>query len=192
MKILTSLGCITGHPGSSWTANTNRWASPPRFVKVDDALNYVVGQLKKPKNRDTTKKLIYSGTPVSVLASTISLQGFADNMWNPDIAELIKPAVKMYLTSVAIEDGDDIPFRLDGSNSRTRIAQEVEEDFNFLEKMRVQNPELARRLEAQSRMQAAAKEEQQNQELAMRREERFKEQKRQAAGGFLNPPKPTA
>jgi len=176
-------------PGFSLTQSTNPWAKPPRFTTVDDALGFVIDRLKNPQYRDQTKKLIYSGTPISVLARTTAIQGFSENLWNPDIAELIRPALMMYLTSVAIEDNDDIPFRMSYEDPRNAVMREVDEDYNYLEKMKTQNPKLANMVMNQMKAENNARDKRDSEELAQRSRERFeKKAENKPTGSFLNTP----
>jgi len=176
-------------PGWSMTQSTNPWAKPSRFSDVGTALTYVIESTKTSGIRNRIKKLLYAGTPVPVLARTIGLQGFAENMWNPDVLELMQPALQTYLTYIGIEDNPNVPLVLTTTTEQDEATAELEEDMQLLEMMKAKNPELAeavRRYTLDSNKQAETR---QNEEIRRLSEEKKVEMANETkrTQGFLSP-----
>jgi len=137
-------------PGYGLTQAYNPWANPPKYTTVEEALDHVVGHLSRPNKRNEMKAYIHAGVPVSSLAKMASFSGFTQNLYNPDVAELIQPALNMYLTSIAVEDGFMGNFRLTPREEFQDEIDSVTMANEMLQLMEEENPELAR--EVYSRM----------------------------------------
>lgn len=90
---------LTGPPGK-WP-----WERPPQFANPDDAIDFVINKIDNEKTKDKFSKLMLAGITVEELVSQISFKGFTNGFFNPDVAELIKPALAVYMLGVADENG---------------------------------------------------------------------------------------
>ena len=134
-------------PGYGFTQPTNPWAKPPKYVKVEDALQNAIRGLENPENRDKTKAFIMAGIPVSTVAKTISFTGFSENMYNPDVAELMIPALEVYLAGMVVEDGYIGPFRMYPEPPEQKAMEEAKLENTVLKLAREFNPRFAKMME---------------------------------------------
>lgn len=134
-------------PGYGLTQSDNPWAKPPKYVKVEDALQNAIQGLENPENRDKTKAFIMGGIPVSTMAKTISFTGFSENMYNPDVAELMIPALEVYLAGMVVEDGYVGPFRMYPEPPEQKVMEEARLEDTVLKLAREFNPRFAKMVE---------------------------------------------
>lgn len=165
-------------PGYGLTQSHNPWANPPKYSKVEDALQNVIDGLKVPKNREKTRGYIYAGIPISTLAEAISLTGFSENLYNPDVAELMKPALNLYLTSIAVEDGFKGDFRLTPQPDNQEDLDDIRLQGELMQLMKEQNPRLAKNI-------IRAQDEDRQANLKQRRE-RLQRASKPEAEGFVS------
>jgi|TARA_R110000824_G_scaffold68899_1_gene177652 hypothetical protein len=91
-------------PGQSLTDEPGKWAfeKPPQIVEIDDAIAFVVKKTEgNPSVKQEFIKQMLSGMPIESIVNTISLAGFSEGMWSPDIAEIIKLPLASYFMGVA-------------------------------------------------------------------------------------------
>ncbi len=130
-------------PPGYWMTQSKK-ATPPQFANVEDALQDIIDGLKVPENRNETKAYIYAGIPISTLTETIALTGYSENKFNPDVAELIKPALNVYLTDLATEDDFEGPFRLSPEPLYQEDIDEENLANTMMDLMEEENPALAK------------------------------------------------
>lgn len=131
-------------PGWSWTQGNNPWANPPKYTDVNDAVQEVIDNLKNTDRRNKVVAFIAAGVPVSTLGRTIARTGFSKNLYNPDVAELMQPAVNTYLTSIALEELGNAPFRLTPEDPAQTEMDEADMSVRLMRLMEEENPSLAR------------------------------------------------
>tara|TARA_R100001460_G_scaffold30858_2_gene60857 strand:+ start:38 stop:610 length:573 start_codon:yes stop_codon:yes gene_type:complete len=157
-------------------------ATPQRFVDPEEVILNINDKLKNTELRNKTKAYIYAGIPVSTLAETMALTGYAENQFNPDVAELIKPALNMILTDIAVEDDFMGPFRLTPQPTYQEDIDEVELENTMMNLMEEENPQLAKLMQMKQ-------DEDEQEELKVREEEIVKRQQKANSpaptGGFI-------
>ena len=131
-------------PGYALTQPYNPWGNPPKHVEVEDALQDIINGLEDPNKRATVKGYIYAGIPITTMTEIITFTGFSENMFNPDVAELMKPALNTYLTSIAVEDDFKGPFRLTPEPEYQDEIEEAKLEGVLMNLMEEQNPRLAK------------------------------------------------
>ena len=92
-------------PGESLTAEPGKfpWEKPPRIVKEDQALHYVLNStLGNPSVKEDIMEAIDMGMTVDTIVSGLLLNGFTEGIFTPDVAELIK----VPLMKVIIQEAD--------------------------------------------------------------------------------------
>jgi hypothetical protein len=95
-------------PGQSLTEEPGKrpWDTPPTITDVDDAFEYVIAKIEdNVELADDLDKFLMSGTPVESIVNTIAFTGFAEGMWSPDIAEMLKFPLSAYFAIRAKEQG---------------------------------------------------------------------------------------
>jgi len=91
---------LTDEPGS------RAWETPPEFSDIEEA--YMAMEKKLHTDKAVQEKLIrlmYSGVPVIVLVKAITMGGFQEGLWTPDMAELLNIPLTFLLTQLAIDAG---------------------------------------------------------------------------------------
>jgi len=81
-------------PGSSLTRTPKSapWQNPPRFAKLDDALEHTFNKITQPKSIYMISKLLESGATVESIARTMALAGVAHGEWTHPIDKgMIRP-----------------------------------------------------------------------------------------------------
>ena len=133
-------------PAGYWLTQDVK-ATPQRFVAVEDALQSIIDGLKIPKNRNRMKAYIYSGIPITTLTETLVRMGYSENEFNPDIAELLKPALNLYLVDLAVENDFNGPFRLTPEPLYQDEIDDIKLEDTMMRLMKENNPKLARFME---------------------------------------------
>jgi hypothetical protein len=85
-------------PGQSLTLpkGATPMEQPPRFVKLDEALDFVFDRLTEPKQLTKMILLLKNGSSCEYLARTILFAGGMNAMWNVDLMMLMADKV-MYM-----------------------------------------------------------------------------------------------
>jgi len=137
-------------PGQSLTEEPGKYVfeKPPEFTDVDDAVEYVVGNIaENPEAVEKFEKLMMTGMPIESIVNTISFTGFAEGKWTPDIAELIKPPLSAFFVVLAQEE--NIPAVMFNTDEA-----EILPDDQVMASMREGNPEAFEVLQEQARANA--------------------------------------
>jgi len=137
-------------PGQSLTEEPGKYIfeKPPEFTDVDDAVEYVVGNIaENPEAVEKFEKLMITGMPIESIVNTISFTGFTEGKWTPDIAELIKPPLSAFFVILAQEE--NIPAVMFNSGD-----PEILPDDQVIASMREGNPEAFNVLQQQAQMDA--------------------------------------
>jgi hypothetical protein len=97
---------LAAPPGHSLTNDPGRWPwdRPAEFANPDDAIDFITGQLDRPGTQDGLLKMMLAGISVEEIVSQIAFKGFMEGSFTPDVAELIKPALGIYLMGIADEN----------------------------------------------------------------------------------------
>ena len=129
---------LAAPPGHSLTQEPGRWPweQPPRIVDPDDAVDFVTEQLDTPKTKESLMKLLVAGISIEEVVNQIAFKGFMTGTYTPDVAELIKPAVAMYL----VHEADKLGF--EAKMFSEEPPEEDIDDNSLFEIMKRRNPSL--------------------------------------------------
>ena len=121
-------------PGISLTDTPRKfpWDKPPRLNTPEEALSYVKDILENKGTMDTIVDLLEVGTTPKFIATSIVKAGWAGNLWNPDVAELIKFPVAALVTLIGISAEVDINMdekEEDKPLKRAKIDLEEQDDM---------------------------------------------------------------
>jgi len=96
-------------PGHSLTGPKGKWAweQAPRFADPDEAIDFVIDKIETPNVENDMLSMMVAGMSIEEIVDGIAVSGFATGHYSPDVAELIKAPIAMYLAGLAIEN--DIP-----------------------------------------------------------------------------------
>ena len=123
-------------PGIGMTQDKGKWQweQPPLISDPDQAVDSVIEQFELTK--ENIIKLMVAGISIEEIVSTTVFNGFMEGKFNPDIAELIKPALSLYLMKLA--DDVDAPFKLYAEDQPTNEI----DDEELFQVMQQRNPEM--------------------------------------------------
>ncbi len=130
-------------PGHSLTDEPGKWAweRPPKFANPDEALDSVLDRLEDPTRRKDIMRMMVAGITIQELVSQIAFKGFMSGAYTPDVAELIKPSIAIYLYREALEEGFEPRFMVD-DKEENGIKEGSVDDVSFFRIMKQRNPEL--------------------------------------------------
>ena len=123
-------------PGIGMTQDKGKWQweQPPLISDPDQAVDSVIEQFELAK--ENIIKLMVAGISIEEIVSTTVFNGFMEGIFNRDIAELIKPALSLYLMKLA--DDVDAPFKLYAEDQPTNEI----DDEELFQVMQQRNPEM--------------------------------------------------
>lgn len=132
-------------PGWSLTQPKGKWPweQPPRFVNPDEAVDYIIDQLEDESTQQRFVKLMFAGISVEEITEAVARGGFMQGFYTPDVAEIVKGPIGIYLMGVA--EDNNIPANV-FAKSFTEIEREREgdiDDLTLLDIMKRRNPEFA-------------------------------------------------
>ena len=130
-------------PGHSLTDTPGKWAweKPPQFANPDDAVDFVLDKLEDPIARKDVMRMMVAGISVQAIVSQIAFKGFMQGYYSPDVAELIKPSIGVYLYKEALEEGFEPRMMSDDKEEEGMREGEID-DVSFFKIMKERNPEL--------------------------------------------------
>jgi len=129
-------------PGWSLTQPAQKWnwEQPPRRVDVNETVDAIIDRLEMPEVETRYIKLMLAGVSIEEIVHSISMAGFMKGEFNPDVAELIKGPLGIYLLGLAAEN--DIPVEMFAKKDPEGRENPGLDDMTMLEIMRVRNPSL--------------------------------------------------
>jgi len=131
---------LAAPPGHSLTGTPGQWPweRPPLLSDPNDAVDHIIQRLETGGGDEDMVKLMLAGVTIQELVSQISFKGFMAGTFSPDVAELIKPAMAVYLMGLAEENGVDPEiFVVEPENEREKV-----EDRTLFRIMKQRNPSL--------------------------------------------------
>lgn len=140
--MLDKITPLAAPPGHSLTGTPGRWPweRPPQLVNPDDAIDFIISKFETGGGEEDLAKMMLAGITVEEIVSQIAFKGFMAGTFTPDVAELIKPALAVYLVGLA----DDAGFEPVLFNKEPELQREQMEDATFFQIMRQRNPQLYR------------------------------------------------
>ena len=129
---------MSAPPGHSLTGAPGKWAweHPPRFSDPNDAIDFITDKLDERIPQEDMLKMMTAGITIEEIVNQISFKGFMQGQFNPDVAELIKPALAMFLMKLSIDNGFTPRLFIDED------PQPEVSDDRFFSIMKERNPEL--------------------------------------------------
>ena len=129
---------MSAPPGHSLTGEPGKWAweQPPRFSDPNDAIDFITDKLDERIPQEDMLKMMTAGITIEEIVNQISFKGFMQGQFHPDVAELIKPALAMFLMKLSIDNGFTPRLFIDED------PQPEVSDDRFFSIMKERNPEL--------------------------------------------------
>ena len=137
--MLDKIKALSAPPGHSLTGPLGKWAweKPPRFTNPDAAIDFIVEKLETNSRQEDMLKLMTAGVTVQELVNQLAFKGFMKGTFNPDVAELIKPAMAMYLLKLGFSNGITPRLFVNEEEDKPEVS-----DRTFFSIMQQRNPEL--------------------------------------------------
>ena len=133
------LKALSAPPGHSFTDEPGKWAweQAPRFSDPNQAIDFIVDKFKTGQSEDDMLKLMAAGITIEELVGQVSFKGFMQGAFNPDVAELIKPAIAMYLMKLGIDNGFTPTMFIPDDSEEGEV-----DDGKFFSILKERNPEV--------------------------------------------------
>ena len=130
-------------PGWSLTQPPGKWPweQPPRSVDPDEVVEKLISRMQEPRVEENYVKLMFAGVSIEEIVHSVSVAGFMNGEFSPDVAEIIKAPIGIYLMGVATDY--NVPVKVFADEMALRQEQEGMDDGTLLEIMRMRNPEFA-------------------------------------------------
>lgn len=130
-------------PGWSLTQPPGKWPweKPPRSVDPDEVVDKLITRMQEPRIEENYVKLMFAGVSVEEIVHSITVAGFMNGEFSPDVAEIIKAPIGIYLMGVAADY--KVPVKVFADEAAIRREEEGLDDGTLLEIMRMRNPEFA-------------------------------------------------
>ncbi len=92
-------------PGWSLTQPPGKWPweQPPRSVDPDEVVDKLITRRQDPQVEENYVKLMFAGVSIEEIVHSVSVAGFMNGEFSPDVAEMIKPPIGIYLMGVATD-----------------------------------------------------------------------------------------
>lgn len=133
---ITAMAAPAGH---SLTNAPGQWAwdSPPEIADPNDAIDFIIDKLEDQSTHDNIMKMLLAGITIEEVVSQIGFKGFMQGFFTPDVAELIKPALAVYLMDQADRNGIEATMFMDRSSEGEEM-----DDVSFFRILQDRNPKL--------------------------------------------------
>tara|TARA_R100000278_G_C5440218_1_gene153412 strand:+ start:308 stop:847 length:540 start_codon:yes stop_codon:yes gene_type:complete len=137
--MMDKLTALAAPPGNSLTDAPGKWPweQPPRFTDADDVIDFTIDTILGGPIKDDMVKLMLAGITVEELVTQIAFKGFLEGQFTPDVAELIKPALGIFLVDLALINGVEPKMFVDNTPVEGDVSDE-----NFFEILKENNPKL--------------------------------------------------
>ena len=123
------LQSLTDEPGK------HPYEKPPLVTSPEQAFDIVKDSLQNTTAQETVVSLLDAGISSETIASSLVLKMFAEGVFTPDVAEIIKPPIVAVITDIGSEAG------IEEVNVVNKAPQEGMTQFDSLELMEKTNPE---------------------------------------------------
>ena len=129
-------------PGYSLTQPPKKWPweKPARFSSPDEAVDFIIDNLEKEDVEQHYMEIMFAGISVEEIVNGLVSFGFAQGLYTPDVAELIKAPLSFYLMGLA--NKYEIPIKVFKTKDGMPPRLKQNKDSTLLNIMRVRNPEV--------------------------------------------------
>ena len=136
--MLDKIQALSAPPGHSLTDTPNKWQweKPPEFTDPNEALDFVLDGLETGTTPRDMVRMMAAGITIEELVTQIGFNGFMEGYYSPDVAELIKPSIAIYLMGLAEDNG----FEPVVENKVENVDEKGVNEQTFYEIMKERNP----------------------------------------------------
>lgn len=142
-KALDPMIALSAIPGTGMNDPKGKWAweQPSKITDPDQAVDAVMDKFEEEPNKTNVLKLMVAGVSIEEMVNITVFNAFSEGTFNPDVAEIIKPALVVGLVQLASEE--NVPFRM---FSDPEENQEMD-DLEVFRIMKERNPKVFRGIE---------------------------------------------
>lgn len=128
-------------PGWSLTQPKGKWAweQPPQMTDVEEVVDMVIDKLERAEVQARYVKLMFAGISIEEIVHSIAMAGFATGRFSPDVAEIIKGPIGIYMMGLATDY--EIPVKVFAKEEKPEELSEGLDEHTLLEIMRKRNPD---------------------------------------------------
>ena len=128
---------LAAPPGHSLTDPVGKWAwdKPPQFSNPNDAVDFVIEKMQQKVTQEGLLKMMAAGITIEELVGQVAYKGFMQGKYTPDVAELIKPSVGIYLMKLATDNDIDYQLTLPKKDEEDQM-----DDQTLFKIMKERNP----------------------------------------------------
>ena len=116
------------------------WENAPQYSDPNEVIDNLVNYFEEKSVKNNLLKLMLAGVSVEEIINTTVMNGFVEGKYTPDVAELIKPSIAIYLLGMA-EDEGFVPKMYSKQSDNPEQDDEVTDDTMF-SIMQERNPEM--------------------------------------------------
>jgi len=129
-------------PGYSLTQAPGKWPweKPPQFTDADDAIEFILSKVETTEGQNKYLKLMVSGISIEEIVNSISVAGFQQGYFNPDVAELIKMPMAIYFMDMAEQNDIYVNVFATKDGGPMRHQDKIMDESMILEIMARRNP----------------------------------------------------
>ena len=137
--MIDKISALAVPPGNSLTDAPGKWPweQPARFSDPDDVIDYTIDTISNGQARGDMIKMMMAGISVEEIVEQLTFKGFMAGAFTPDVAEIIKPALGIFLADLALQEGFEPQMFVDASPVEGEMT-----DATFIKIMKDRNPEL--------------------------------------------------
>ena len=94
-------------PGQSLTQppKTMPYEHPPQFVKIEDAMNFMMGQLTSQQFMPQLLQMLEAKMPIEAIVRSLLFTGFASGKWTVNLAMLMYKPLMLAIIAIAHRSG---------------------------------------------------------------------------------------
>ena len=135
--MIDKITALAAPPGNSLTDAPGKWPweQPPQFVDPDEAIDHVIEGITVGPAREDMLKMMLAGITVEEIVQQIAFKGFMAGAVTPDVAELMKPALGIFLVNMALEEGFEPKMFVQEEQVKGEVSDEA-----FFRIMKKRNP----------------------------------------------------
>ena len=149
-------------PPAGWTLTEPKgkwgWEKPPKNAVPAQAVDQIIAKIEQSEaTYEQFAKLMFAGVTIEEIVDTIAIGGFMQGEFTPDVAEIIKAPLAIYLLGMAAEN--DIPVKMFNTASGNPIEESGMDNVQLESLMKENNPSLYEYIEQQAEQEGMVEEE---------------------------------
>jgi hypothetical protein len=125
-------------PGASLTSDPGNapYEGAAQIVDPQQAIDDILRAFEQPEIMDNLMSAIAAGFPVEAIVKSMAIGGVAEGKFTPDVAEIVKPVIALYLIKTALENNIPVvAFTDEIIDQETKDNQTLERTMNGMEQL---------------------------------------------------------